>query len=90
MNIDYYFIFKDNSSLNWDTVIVNGSSVTNVSLLPFGMNITTYTSGSESNVSISGLTPSTTYEWQIIAACVIFITSIAVIDRFTTLTGCNT
>ena len=89
MNIDYYFIFKDNSSSNWDTVIVNGSTVTNVSLLPFGMNVTTFVSGSESNVSISGLAPSTTYEWQIIAACSNLNTSIAVNGpSFTTLTGC--
>ena len=89
MNIDYYVMFKESGSSNWDTVIVHGTSVTNVSLLPFGVNVTTSTAGSESNITITGLTSTTTYQWQIISACTGLNMSLAVMGAdVTTLTSC--
>jgi hypothetical protein len=90
MNINYNVIFKENASSNWDTVIVNGTSVSNITLLPFGITINASTSGSESNVTISGLSSSTTYEWQIISACSGTNMSLAISGAtFTTVTSCD-
>jgi hypothetical protein len=90
MNTSYNVIFKENTSSNWDTVIVNGTSVSNITLLPFGITINASTSGSESNVTISGLSSSTTYEWQIISACSGTNMSLAISGAtFTTVTSCD-
>jgi hypothetical protein len=89
MNIDYYVMFKETGATNMDTVIVHGTTVTNVTLLPFGVNVTASTAGSESNVTIAGLSSTTTYEWQIISACTGLNLSSSVLGtNFTTLTGC--
>ena len=89
MNIDYYVMLKESGAANWDTVIVQGTTVTNVTLLPFGVNFVTSTAGSESNVTITGLSSATTYEWQIISACSGLNMSSAVTGAdITTLTGC--
>ncbi len=89
MNIDYYVMLKESGAANWDTVIVQGTTVTNVTLLPFGVNFVTSTAGSESNVTITGLSSATTYEWQIISACSGLNMSSAVTGAdVTTLTGC--
>ena len=88
-NIDYYVMFKESAASNWDTVIVHGTSVTNVSLLPFGVNVTTSTAGAESNVTITGLSSATTYQWHIISACTGLNMSLAVMGAdVTTLTPC--
>jgi hypothetical protein len=46
-NPDYLVMFKESTATNWDTVNVNGTVVTNITLLPFGVNLTSQQVGQE-------------------------------------------
>ena len=88
-NIDYLVMFRESTSSNWDTISVNGSSVTNITSLPVGMSITASSSGSQNDISFTGLSFSTTYNWAVIASCAIYNQSPSVPGPdFTTLTPC--
>ena len=89
-NTDYLVIFKETTAPNWDTVNVNGTNVTNITLLPFGMTLTSQQIGAENRLNFSGLTSATEYEWQVITACSPLNLSISVSGpNFITLTGCQ-
>jgi hypothetical protein len=89
-NTDYLVMFKETPASNWDTVIVNGVVVTNVTLLPFGMVVTSSQVGQENRVFFTGLSSATEYEWMVVAACSPSNLSSAVSGpNFTTLTPCT-
>jgi hypothetical protein len=89
-NTDYLVMFKESTATNWDTVNVNGTVVTNITLLPFGVNLTSQQVGQEKRLTFTGLTSATEHEWQVITACSPSNLSTAVTGpNFTTLTGCQ-
>ena len=90
-NTDYLVMFKETTAPNFDTVIVNGTAVTNVTLLPFGMTVTSNKVATEQRVFFTGLSPNTEYEWEVIAACSpLNLSTSASGPNFTTLTPCQT
>jgi hypothetical protein len=89
-NTDYLVMFKETTASNWDTVNVNGTTVINITLLPFGMTLVSQQLGWEIRLTFSGLTSATEYEWQVIAACSPSNLSASVTGpNFITLTGCQ-
>ena len=89
-NTDYLVMFKESTATNWDTVNVNGTVVTNITLLPFGVNLTSQQVGQEKRLTFTGLTSATEHEWQVITACSPSNLSTPVTGpNFTTLTGCQ-
>ena len=89
MNTTHYFIFKESTASSWDTISVLGSAITYNTLLPFGQTATSSTSGIEYTFTLSGLSSSTTYNWQVMSVCSPLNMSIAINGTdFTTLTSC--
>ena len=68
----YNVILKDVTSSTWDTVLfVNSTPITGTSLNSAisGLTVSTTLSGNKIRVVFGGLSPSTTYEWQVNSVC---------------------
>jgi len=65
----YVIVFKDVNASAWDTLIVDGSTVTAVTSLPFGFIATSSASGTNISLSLNEIIGGTTYEWQVMTAC---------------------
>ena len=91
MNTIYYFMFKENAAANWDTLSVLGSSVSNLTPLASGIAANSSTAGSESTITITGLSSATTFNWKVMSVCSSVNTSTVVSGSdFTTLSACAT
>jgi len=88
---DFLVMFKELSASNWDTLLVSGNSiVTNITQLPVGVSASYSAAGSQKDLSITGLSQSTTYVWNVISRCSSYNMSSAVSGpNFTTLTACQ-
>jgi len=68
----YNVILKDVTSSTWDTIFfVNSTPITGTSLNSAisGLTVSTTLSGNKIRVVFGGLSPSTTYEWQVNSVC---------------------
>ena len=88
----YYVIFKDVAATNWDTLLIGNGQNPTVTLISVisGVNATASNTGIQKIITITGLNPGTTYEWQVISICASWNISPAVNgSNFTTMSACT-